>query len=118
MSATQSDSADIPDRGPSVFAVTTVTLVLASVFVAARLYTRLRIVRQFSWDDWFIMLAWALAFSVGFTIDLGTKNGLGKHDSDIAASEWNTLRRCEYAFSVLYVSSLCRVPPPPNLLAD
>ncbi|ETS74657.1 hypothetical protein PFICI_13141 [Pestalotiopsis fici W106-1] len=106
MSATQSGSANIPDRGPSVFAVTTATLVLASVFVAARLYTRLTIVRQFSWDDWFIILAWAFAFAVGFTIDLGTKNGLGKHDSDIAAGDWNTLRRCEYAFSVLYNPAL------------
>ncbi|KAI4592153.1 hypothetical protein KJ359_011481 [Pestalotiopsis sp. 9143b] len=106
MSAVQADSADIPDRGPSVFIVTTTTLVLASVFVAARLYTRLAIVRQFSWDDWFIILAWALAFAVGLTIDLGTKYGLGRHDSDINADDWDPLRRCEYAFSVLYNPAL------------
>ncbi|KAM0808474.1 putative Major facilitator superfamily (MFS) profile domain-containing protein [Seiridium cardinale] len=106
MNTTDAGMSDMADRGPSVFAVTTATLVLASVFVAARMYTRTAIVRQLSWDDWFIMVAWALAFAVSLTIDLGTKNGLGRHDSDIAADDWNALRRCEYAFSVLYNPAL------------
>lgn len=96
----------IDDRGSSVFAVTTATLILASLFVAARLYARLAIVRQFTYDDWFIISAWLLAFAVSFTIDLGTRYGLGKHDADIAADDWNALRRCEYVFSVLYVSTI------------
>ncbi|KAI1879182.1 hypothetical protein JX265_002136 [Neoarthrinium moseri] len=106
MSTTDSGTGGISDRGPSVFAVTTATLVLASVFVAARLYTRLAIVRQITWDDWFIMLAWALAFAVSFTIDYGTRNGLGRHDKDIPSADWNVLRRCEYVFSVLYNPAL------------
>lgn len=106
MSTTDAGTGSFEDRGPSVFAVTTATLVLASVFVAARLYTRLAIVRQVTYDDWFIILAWFLAFGVSFTIDLSTRRGLGRHDSDIGADNWNALRRCEYVFSVLYVSSL------------
>ncbi|KAK8014640.1 hypothetical protein PG990_007936 [Apiospora arundinis] len=97
---------DIEDRGPSVFAVTTATLGLASVFVFARLYTRLFIVRHITWDDWFMILAWLFAFAIGFTIDYGTYKGLGQRDTYIADGDWNSLRRCEYVFSVLYNPAL------------
>jgi hypothetical protein len=103
MSTTDGGTGYIADRGPSVFAVTVATLALGTIFVAARIYTRLAIVRQFTWDDWFIILAWLLAFGVTLTIDIGTKYGLGRHDQDIANDHWGTLRHCEYVFSVLYV---------------
>ncbi|KAK8069481.1 hypothetical protein PG994_006097 [Apiospora phragmitis] len=97
---------DIEDRGPSVFAVTTATLVLASVFVFARLYTRCLIVHHITWDDWFMILAWLFAFAIGFTIDYGTYKGLGKQDIYIADGDWDSLRRCEYVFSVIYNPAL------------
>ncbi|KAI5860238.1 MFS general substrate transporter [Durotheca rogersii] len=96
----------IPDRGPSVFAVTTATLALATVIVAARLFSRICIVRKVTWDDYFILGAWAFAFSLSFAIDLGTSKGLGRHDENIRPDDWNTLRRCEYVFSILYNSAL------------
>ncbi|KAI0473018.1 major facilitator superfamily domain-containing protein [Xylariaceae sp. FL0804] len=101
-----SSSDDFPDRGPAVFAVTTATLVLASVFVAARLACRVAIVRHVSWDDYFIIVAWVLALALSFTIDLGTRTGLGRHDQDTPNGDWDTLRRSEYSFSVLYNPSL------------
>lgn len=96
-------SEDIPDRGPAVFAVTTGTFVLASCFVAARLVSRSCIVRQVTWDDYFIIIAWVLAFGLSFSVDLGSRNGLGRHDVNIDPVDRSTLRRCEYAFSILYV---------------
>ncbi|CAJ2503008.1 Uu.00g104020.m01.CDS01 [Anthostomella pinea] len=99
-------STNDPDRGPAVFAVTTATLVLATCFVAARLACRVGIVRHISWDDYFIVTAWILAVALSFTIDLSTRKGLGRHDENIAAEDWNTLRRCEYVFSVLYNPAL------------
>ncbi len=106
--ATMSDpnldaNAHVPDRGPAVFAVTTATLVVASVFVAARIISRWFIVKNVTWDDWVMMLAWLIAFFLSFTIDLGTYNGLGRHDENISGDELGTLRRCEYVFSILYV---------------
>ncbi|KAI0431184.1 fucose permease [Xylaria sp. FL1042] len=97
---------DYPDRGPIVFAVTTGTLVLATVFVAARLACRRFIVRQVSWDDYFIVIAWLLAFGLSFAIDYGATKGLGRHDADIRADDWDPLRRSEYAFTVLYNPAL------------
>lgn len=86
-----------------MLAVTTATLVLASVFVAARLVCRIFIVRNVTWDDKVMVLAWILAFFLSFTIDLGASNGLGMHDADVPASSWQTLRHTEYVFSILYV---------------
>lgn len=98
------DHGGFPDRGPAVFAVTVATLVLASVFVAARVVCRVFIVRRVTWDDRVMMLAWLIAFFLSFTICYGVHNGLGRHDINISDDAWPKLRRCEYVFSILYVS--------------
>ena len=86
-----------PDRGPAVFGVAVATLVLCTVFVAARMVCRISIVRRVSWDDYFIVAAWALAFGVTFTIAFGTQKGLGRHDSDIVPERRAGLRQSEPA---------------------
>lgn len=90
-------------RAPVVFAVTTSTLAVASVFVAGRMWSRIGIVRRVGWDDYMIVLAWLIAFSLSFTIDFATYRGLGRHDADIPVQDRAGLRMCEYIFSVLYV---------------
>lgn len=107
-----------PNRGPAVFAVTTATLILSSVFVGARIFCRHFIVRNLSWDDKVMILAWLFAFFLSFTIDLGTVNGLGKYDADISAQDLSTLRHCEYVFSILYVSRPATRPRPPAEAAE
>ncbi|PNY26354.1 L-fucose-proton symporter [Tolypocladium capitatum] len=97
---------DVPNRGPAVFAVTTATLALASVFVASRIVCRYFIVRNVTWDDKIIILAWIIAFFLSLTIDFGVVNGLGKYDANISDGDWEALRRCEYAFSILYNPAL------------
>ena len=96
-----------PDRGPAVFAVTTATLVLASLFVGARLISRVCIVHRVGWDDYIMILAWFIAFFLSTTIDVGAKRGLGRHDADIADEHRMGLRLCEYIFSILYVCTFC-----------
>ncbi|OHE95344.1 fucose permease [Colletotrichum orchidophilum] len=102
------DAADdsIPDRGPAVFAVTAATFVLASVMVAARLFCRRWIVRNVSWDDKIMFFAWMIAFGLSFTICFGTRKGLGRFDENIPSGHWNSLRECEYVFSILYNPAL------------
>lgn len=95
-----------PNRGPTVFAVTTATLLLATAFVGARIVCRHYIVRNVSWDDRVMALAWLIALFLSFTIDLGAVTGLGKHDADISERDLETLRRCEYVFSILYNPAL------------
>lgn len=92
-----------------MFAVTTSTLVVASLFVTGRMWSRIGIVRRVAWDDYIMVLAWLIAFSLSLTINLATYRGLGRHDADISAEDMAGLRMCEYIFSVLYVC-LCATP--------
>ncbi|KAH7149702.1 major facilitator superfamily domain-containing protein [Dactylonectria estremocensis] len=100
------DDGGFPDRGPAVFAVTAATLVLATVFVAGRIFCRTFIVRNVTWDDRVMMLAWLFAFFLSFTICFGVRNGLGRHDDNISEDHRPALRRCEYVFSILYNPAL------------
>ncbi|KZL72104.1 fucose permease, partial [Colletotrichum incanum] len=106
MSSADATDDSVPDRGPAVFAVTTATFVLASVMVAARLFCRRFIVRNVSLDDKTMFFAWLIAFGLSFTICFGTRKGLGRYDEDIPQGHWNSLRACEYVFSILYNPAL------------
>ncbi|KAJ9155998.1 Fucose permease [Pleurostoma richardsiae] len=104
------DSADLsgssPNRGPTVFVVTTITIAIASVFVAARLVCRIGIIRRVTWDDYFMIIAWFLAAGLSATIDIATTKGLGKHDANIPDKDRDALRKTEYTTSVLYYPAL------------
>ncbi|KAH6690622.1 fucose permease [Plectosphaerella plurivora] len=106
MSSIDDANGHVPDRGPAVFAVTLATLVLASVFVFARLFCRYFIVKNLTWDDKIMVLAWLFTFGLCFTICFGTTQGLGMYDDDIPLHNENALRRCEYVFSILYNPAL------------
>ncbi|XDG04118.1 hypothetical protein ABKA04_003733 [Annulohypoxylon sp. FPYF3050] len=95
-------SNNIPNRGPTIIAVTSWTLGLTTAVVASRLFCRMRIVRSVTWDDYFIVVAWCIALGLTLSISLAAGNGLGRHDKDIPGQDWVTLRNCEYVFSVLY----------------
>ncbi|OLN85644.1 L-fucose-proton symporter 2 [Colletotrichum chlorophyti] len=105
-SANVTTDKNVPDRGAAVFAVTTATFVLASVMVAARLFCRRFIVRNVSWDDKTMLLAWLIGFGLSFTICFGTRKGLGRYDKDIPEAHLDSLRACEYVFSILYNPAL------------
>lgn len=95
--------AKLPNRGPAVEAAALVTLGIATLFVVCRLVTRLGLARRPRWDDFMIVVGWLLALGVALSIVVGVENGLGRHDADIPHSSLDNLRKCEYAFSVLYV---------------
>jgi len=54
----QLDPDGIPTRGPAVLIVTTIMIVLSTIFVALRMISRTAIVRNVSLDDYFMILAW------------------------------------------------------------
>ena len=95
-------SNNIPDRGPVVSAVSLILIVIATVFVVARFYTRAIIVRSIKQDDWWILGAWVCAVGFSASICAGANRGLGRHQADITESDSVILRRYEYSFSILY----------------
>jgi hypothetical protein len=46
-----------------------------------------------------------VAFALSFAIDYGTTKGLGRHDIEIKPQWLPSLRKSEYAFTILYVSN-------------
>lgn len=60
----------IPDRGYKLFITALVMVILAAIFVAIRLATRIH-VRQFGWDDFFLVIALVASAMTTAAIDLG-----------------------------------------------
>ena len=110
------------DRGPTVLAVVIALLCVSTAFIVIRLISRIGVVKRVSNDDYAIIIAWVshiqfrlnqtlpavntwqlVAFGFSFSICYGTSVGLGRHEADIAPQDRESLRKAEYAFSVLYV---------------
>ncbi|KAJ9607718.1 hypothetical protein H2200_007796 [Cladophialophora chaetospira] len=94
------------DRGPATSAVTIAVTIIATLFVAARFYTRTRLVRSVRQDDWWILAAWVCAVGFSVSICVAVHFGLGKHKDDIPDSSFSALRKAEYTFAILYNPSL------------
>ncbi|KAF1353932.1 major facilitator superfamily domain-containing protein [Delphinella strobiligena] len=99
-------SEDGATRGPTVFAVVVVMVCLSTTFVSLRFVSRVGIVKRFMLDDYFMALAWLLAFGMSFAICFGTANGLGRHEIDVPGAWQSTLLKSQYVFSVLYNPTL------------
>lgn len=93
-------------RSETVLVVTIVMFSLSTIFVAFRMLSRGAIVRRIMLDDYFIMLAWMLAFGLSFCVCWATGYGLGRHEIDIPAEWQGSLRKSIYAASVLYQPAL------------
>lgn len=51
------------DKGPAILGVSITVVVLSTVFVAARIFTRQKIMGQLHLDDWLSVAAMVCAFS-------------------------------------------------------
>lgn len=49
---------DFATRAPAVLITTVIMLVLATIFVALRMVSRIGIVKKITADDYFMLLAW------------------------------------------------------------
>jgi fucose permease len=97
---------DFQGRAAPVLAVSLTLLVLATVFVFFRMVSRAAIVKKVATDDYFMVVAWIIAFGLTVSVIWGTRYGLGRHAENIP-SEWtSTLKKCNYVFSVLYNPAL------------
>lgn len=97
---------DFKGRSAAVLAVTVVMIVLSSLFVFFRTLSRAAIVKKLSVDDYFMIVAWVTAFGLSFCVLYGCTYGLGRHETDIPRSWQDSLRKVDYAFSVLYQPAL------------
>jgi hypothetical protein len=107
--------ATLSDRGPTVFVVTLVLIVVATVFVVLRLISKWGVTRKANADDYVIIVAWLIAVGLSVSIMIGTRVGLGAPDAgeqmtrkmslssaDIKPQWYLPLKQSVYAFTVLY----------------
>ncbi|ORY31789.1 major facilitator superfamily domain-containing protein [Naematelia encephala] len=95
------------DRGPTVFTVTLVMLIVATVMVLARLVSKWGVTkRRRDPDDWLVLLAWTFTVALSTSIINATRHGLGKPDDDISNSQLSDIRRNIYVFTVFYNPAL------------
>jgi fucose permease len=100
------DHGDFRGRSESVLSVTIVFVVLCTIFVGLRMVSRAAIVKKVTLDDYFIVLAWAIAVGLSSAICFGCAWGLGRHEHSIPDDWQETLRKANYVFSVLYQPAL------------
>lgn len=70
---------DFQGRAAPVLAVSVALIVLASIFVFFRMVSRGAIVKKIALDDYFMMIAWCIAFGLTMSVIWGTRYGLGRH---------------------------------------
>jgi hypothetical protein len=94
---------NLSDRNTTILIVTIITVSVATVLIAGRLISRAVIVKHIAFDDYLIVISWILSFGASAVVIFATGKGLGKPDVRIK-DEWVLpLKKCIYAFSVLYV---------------
>lgn len=93
-------------RSEAIFGVTIAFFACATLFVTLRMLSRIWIVKKVSLDDYVILVAWLLASGLSFSICYAATVGLGRHEVDVPDFWQTPLRKAQYAFSVLYQTSL------------
>ncbi|KAI7561213.1 hypothetical protein D0864_08768 [Hortaea werneckii] len=106
MDAEDYDHGNFQGRSDAVFAVSIVMAVLSTGFVLFRMISRAAIVKKVKVDDYFIVLAWMIAFGLWFSICYGSAWGLGRHESNVPHAWQTPLRKANYAFTVIYQPAL------------
>ncbi|KAH8775178.1 major facilitator superfamily domain-containing protein [Hyaloscypha finlandica] len=93
-------------RSGVVFAVSLFSVIASFLFVILRMISKLGILRKTSWDDYFVILAWWIAFGLSFSICFASRHGLGKRDDGIHTEWQKPLAWSQYMFTVLYNPAL------------
>lgn len=91
------------DRRSVVHVATIVTIIMAFVFVALRMISRIFITRHTTWDDYTMVIAWLIAFGGSLTVLLAVETGFGLMDVDLKPGSIPSLKKYGYAYSILYV---------------
>ena len=88
--------------GAATLVISAVFLVVATIFVALRLVSRIFVAQKVTLSDYVMFVGWALVCALSVVIFNATANGLGVREG--VRPYWKApLAKTEYAFTVLYV---------------
>ncbi|KAI0404065.1 hypothetical protein F4802DRAFT_263231 [Xylaria palmicola] len=76
--------ADVPNRGPELFAVCITLLIVSVLTFSLRIYTRVVLVKAWGLDDWFMLFATIFFILYVSSSVTGVHYGTGRHYSDLS----------------------------------
>ncbi|KAK1976916.1 hypothetical protein LZ30DRAFT_804370 [Colletotrichum cereale] len=108
--ADTSDLADpLADRGPELSATTTTLLVLATVFVGFRFWSRWVVRFKYGADDWFMVAGLVVTFMAGAINYAMIGQGLGRHAATLTLDNQVEFLKLLLAFECIYVTAVMLV---------
>lgn len=101
----------IPDRGYKLFITALVMVLIAAIFVAIRLATRIHL-RQFGWDDLFLVIALVASVMTTIAINLGKLKDCpdlnnSQHELTFAFQPWSmAMANIKRTWEIVYIQPL------------
>ena len=96
----------VPSIVPNIIATAVVFSSLATIFVALRIYTRLRIQRSIGWDDYAAVFALLFAIAYGVIQIISTRYGAGLHTQDLPKGLAEPILKLNFIGAEIYLLSL------------
>ncbi|KAK5095992.1 hypothetical protein LTS08_007874 [Lithohypha guttulata] len=95
---------DPETRGPALFVVSILLIILGAIIISIRTYTRLRITRAFGLDDGLAILAYLLTVALTILVVIGNKVYYsGRHVWDVPPNTWIPHRRSVWWCELVYI---------------
>ncbi|KAL1979426.1 hypothetical protein VTN96DRAFT_5976 [Rasamsonia emersonii] len=93
---------ELSGRQPLIVAVSIVLIVLSTVSVVLRFFSRHMMGNKLWWDDWCAVVAMLLSYSLNIVQFVSVKCGLGKHTKDVPKDGPSCFLRALYAIEPFY----------------
>ncbi|KAI9895031.1 MAG: hypothetical protein M1814_000255 [Vezdaea aestivalis] len=90
------------NRGPEIEIATGIVLALAGVSVALRFWARHMKGAKLWWDDFMIVLAWAMCAAVSAVVIWAVKEGAGRHAAVVGTKSIKTFLLAQWIFEIIY----------------
>lgn len=95
------------DEGPRILGATLTITLLALVTMVARLYVRIRMIRNVGWDDYFMTFTMALCLAGQGVIIPQVRYGAGKHINHIPMADFQIAMKLNFITQPMYLWGIC-----------
>ncbi|EMD68417.1 hypothetical protein COCSADRAFT_80211 [Bipolaris sorokiniana ND90Pr] len=95
----------LSNKKGTIFGITLTFLAVAWFAVLFRLWVRIRIVKEFGWDDGFVLLAQCLNTAATIIVCISVRYGLGRHMLYLGFDNVATYLRMYYIELAIYISN-------------
>ncbi|KAK4212061.1 hypothetical protein QBC37DRAFT_202616 [Rhypophila decipiens] len=99
----------VPNRGPQLFAVNTVGIILSGITCILRCIVRTRVVKGFGLDDWLMAIATVFYLIFCTCSNIGISHGTGRHKADLTPEQYTRSMNLWFFCYLSYACSMIAV---------